>query len=453
MSNKINLEKVIWELADKLRGVLYYKNIEFSIVRLMFLKYAVDNYIGASSVESMQMCAKAQKMFAMRDTENGINAIVPVLQYIDKAYGLESVLSGSYTIDEYAKELFGEDTGRQKKNVVSADFKGVLDILGSLDLEEKDGTNSLGKELANTLLDTISLYAARSAFSNEYTTRKALSKLAGRILHVKPGDIFCDFMSGVGLSTIEITKDSMPKIVNADINNTAIAISAMLYILLGYKEFKLFNDNSLTKIIDGLGGNKIFVDGPIMSKLEKTEENEYNDSTLATIDRVLHSYLSEDENALAVIALPSSPLFVTKKQAVALREEIVSKGMLKAVIALPPMWKGTAVGTNLLVISRKAQEKVIFINAADSVVYTAKERNEVSGEALLPEMSIQQIVDVLENPASIEGFAGVAGIEEIKNKDYNFIPATYIAVQEEEDTTTLEEIDNQLKELYSKLMN
>lgn len=450
MNNKINFKNIIWKIENELRGVLLYKNIEFAVVRLLFLKYAVDNYIGATSVENMQLCAKAQKMFALKDIENGVDTIIPVLRYIDEAYNLDNILSGSENIEEYARVLFGEDISRQKKNVVTSDFKGVLDTLGSLDLEEKEKTNSVGKELVEALLETISINSTRSSYSNEYTTRQNLSKLAGKILDVKSDDVFCDFASGVGLSTIEITKETMPKIINADLNNTAVAISAMLYIMLGYKDFKIFNENTLTTMNIEVHGNKVFVDGPLVSKIEKTEYNEYNDSTLAIINKVLNDALSNTENALAVITVPSSPLFTTKRQTVELREKMLTSGMLKAVIALPPMWRGTSVGTNLLVFSKEKNSDVVFVNAAD-VKVSQKDRNEVTGEALLPSDKIDSIADAVNNSKTIAGFSRVISYADINN-DFNLVPANYIQAEKEEETITLEELDNQIAELYKKLL-
>ena len=43
--------------------------------------------------------------------------------------------------------------------------------------------------------------------------------------------------------------------------------------------------------------------------------------------------------------------------------------------------------------------------------------------------------------------------EEVQNKEYSLIPASYVDVFKEEDDVTLEEIDNQLAKLYSQLLD
>ena len=126
MKNK-DFKSIIWELTECLRTVIYSKNFAVSALRLLFLKYCIDNYVGASSKEEMQQCGRAQKMFAMRDASNGIETIIPVLQYIDKAYNLNDILASQENIDEYARELFGIDALRQKRNIEEANFRSLLE--------------------------------------------------------------------------------------------------------------------------------------------------------------------------------------------------------------------------------------------------------------------------------------------------------------------------------------
>lgn len=453
MNDIKDIQNIISEIKGRLSTVLYSKNLEFAVVRLLFLKYVIDNYIGATTVDNMQLCARAQKMFAMRDVENGMDIIVPVLKYIDESYGFENILSNYDNLDEYARELFGENQTRQRKNVVSDDFKTVMDVLGSIDLEERNDGKTLGKMLTEVLIDNINVNAYRNSFSGECTTRPNLSKLASRLLLVESNEVFLDFASGIGLSTVEITKKTMPKIINAEINSGTLAISAMLYIMYGYKSVKLICGDSLTDVIEGASGDKIFVDVPLGARLRKSETNEYTESSLAAIYRILHNYLSENSKSVAVIAIPSSPLFTIKKQNVELRKELLSKGLLKAVIALPPMWRGSSVGTNLLVISRERNETVMLVNASETSATSREKLTDISGEVLLSEDKIDSIVRAVNCGEIIEGFSTVVTAEDIAAKDYNFVPATYIVVNDEEDSMTLAEIDSKLKILYDKLLD
>lgn len=446
MNNSEEIKKTIWDITTSLNSVIYSRNLSFSAVRMLFLKYAVDNYIGAETVPDMQTCGRAQKMFAMRDVESGLDTVASLLHYIDRAYNLEGILSGADNISEFAKELFGIDS-RQKKNTELDDFKSVLDKLACLDLEEKDDTHETGKTIVDALLEAVYSTSARNAFSGEYTTRKDLSKLAKQILDVDGNDVFLDFMSGTGISTLEITKDTMPRIINIDKNGTTAAIAAMLYIMYGYRDFRVICGESLTESAK-VSGNKIFVDPPLNFRIEKTKENEYSDGALAVLNR-LFEYLSD--NGTAVLTVQSNTLFQSKSQAAKLRCKIVEERKLKAVIALPPLWAGVNIGTNLLVLGKENNYRgMVFVDATD-LVKTSRKRSEAN-DTILSDETISRIAHAVKYADEIESFSHVATVEEIANTNYNLVPANYVIKPIEEDHTTLEEIDAQLAELYKQLL-
>jgi len=98
MENKILYErcnKIIWDIATSLKGVVYAKNMTFSVVRLIFLKYITDNCLKADNGDKMMNYVRVQKMFAARDNEGGQAAVYPVLQMLDESYGLNNVLTSS----------------------------------------------------------------------------------------------------------------------------------------------------------------------------------------------------------------------------------------------------------------------------------------------------------------------------------------------------------------------
>ena len=445
MTNETCKQK-IWELANLLRGAVFSRNIAFSVLRLLFLKYALDNYVGAATVEDMQTCAKAQRMFARKDVEDGISTIIPVLNYIDRAYQM-GALSHEKNVDEYARELFGADRMAQKKNATEDSFRGVIEFLGELDLEEKDSERSLGKLLVRELTELIQTETNRNAFTGEYTTGSDLNRLAKEILQVRKEDQFLDFTAGIGLSTLEITGEALPYVTHIEPNPVIAALAAMLYIMQGYPAFCISCSDALTGVLPEATGNRIFIDPPLMARVEKTDWNPYTNASLAALHLIMHHYLHRD--TVAVMTVPSGTLFQTKKQAAALREELVTTGKLKAVIALPPLWRGTNVSTNLLVMSgEQAADGVLFIDAPES----AKASKARGKGGALQEESIERVLAALRDRASVPGFSRVASVSELQQTGFNLIPANYIAQPAEEDHTTIEEIDAQLAELYRQLM-
>lgn len=446
-----DVKNFIWKLVDSLRNAMFYRELEYSAVRLVFIKYAVDNCVGASTIEEVQSYARAQKMFSMRDVKNGMDYLIPVLKTIDKAYGLESILSNTDMLNAYSNELFGYENNSQRKNITSENFKKILRLLGTTDLEETTDERILGPMLVDALVSVIVNNSYRNGYASEHTTKPQLNKLVSEILNLQPDDRFCDFASGVGLSTLSIVKDRYTNISIADINALAVSTSAMLLIMAGYKKLNVKCKNTLSQVVEGLSGNKVFVDAPWGIKLEKTDSNDYTDGTLAVIDKTVNSYMEITDDAIAIITLPSGPLFRANKQAIELRSYLVDHGMLKAIISLPALKTGTTINMNLMVLTKKKNDKVIFINAADNSALSAK-KSDSYGDLSLPNSLIEKILDVLYRNKSIDGFSKCVSYKELAEKEYNFIPTVYIKPVIEEDDTSLEDINNQLSDLYKKLL-
>ena len=93
-------KKMIWDVSSTLMSVVYTKNMTYSVVRLMFLKYVTDNCFKADTSEKMMDYVRVQKMFAARDNEGGQAAVYPILQMLDEEYKLDNILTSS--LNEYA---------------------------------------------------------------------------------------------------------------------------------------------------------------------------------------------------------------------------------------------------------------------------------------------------------------------------------------------------------------
>ena len=440
--------RIIWDLMERLRGVVYSRNPVFSALRLVFLKYAVDNSIGASNKEDMQQCIRAQKMFAMRDVSNGIETVIPVLRYIDSAYGLDAVLASPENIDEYARELFGADRLRQKRNASDEGFRSLMEYVGSLDLEE-DQDSAIGRSMVDALISMLESNSERNSFAGENVTNNSVSLLAKALLRVAHDDSFLDFASGAGVSTLLITREALPAITNVELNGVNAAAAAMLYIMYGYQNIRILVCDSISDRLPDIAGNKLFVDPPLAGKVEKSETNEYSDMSLATLKRVIRDYLTRDGEAVVIV--PSGTLFQGKKQAVDIRTELVQLGMVKAVISLPPMWYATSVNTNLLFISKKdmPRTEVLFVDATREMK-NAKARS--GAAAVISSELIGKIASVVADRKEISGFSRLVHQNEIRSKDFNLVPSSYITLPSEEDTMTMEEVNAQLAELYRQLM-
>lgn len=452
MQNKEEVKSFIWGVVDVLRNAMLFRELEYSAVRLVFIKYAVDNYIGAQTREDMQACARAQKMFAMRDIEYGMEYINPVLEYIDRAYNLERILSSNEVEQAYLNELFGNANNAQKKSASTEDYIGILRYLSSVDLEERPDDTSLGSLLVESLMDVIVSNSYRNGYASDHTTKPQLNELVSRILDVQPEDCYCDFASGIGLSTLQIVKDRKVRVFNADVNTLAVSTSAMLLIMSGYTDFDIKSEDTFINPLNDFKGNKLFVDGPWAMRMKTIPGiNDYADSTFAIIDKTVNWYMDESEDSISVITLPSGALFKSNKQATILRSQLLNKGLVNAVITLPALKQGTSIPLNLMILTRKKNDHILFVNAKDSVTQSSK-RNDILGDVALPDDLLDTIMDTLNTNKEIPGFSKYVSYEEVENQNYNFTPTVYISPVIEEDETTLEEINSQLDDLYKQLL-
>lgn len=443
-------KKYIMNVKELLHSATFSRDYSMSALRILFLKYAIDNYIGAFTTEDMQAYGKVQKMFSWRDNTNNIGAIIPVLRNLDFTYRLNQVFSASATIEAYEQDLFGFDTARKKKNASDIEFQRLRSFVGSLNLEE-DESHSVGSVLADVFLSEITASSTRSSVNAGNPTPRSISMLAKALLCVRDNDTFVDFTSGLGCSSLMICGDARPKIMNAELDCVSAASSAMLYILAGHKNFHIEWTDSLSAPIEDFCGNKLFIDPPFSAKLPRSDFSKYTDSSLAALSHIMDSYLTTPGEAVMVCL--GSLLFQSKPQTVALRERLVEGGMLKAVITLPAMSSfSTGITVHLLVISKSdinSHNDILFIDLAREM--KANRYRNALRDSVIPEDLIEKITACMDSPEAIPGFSCVVPCDTIRNNQYNLVPASYLPAEEEEDTITIDEINEQLEELYKLL--
>ena len=234
---KENVNKISYlELEASLNRAFFTKNTVFSTIRLLFLKYISDNFIGAMSKEDFQSYALVQKMFAARDIEGGPNALYPVLTIIDECYRFDGIIRES--INEYAKELFGLDASWNRKSASLIDFKAIMNALAEIDLTE-NAEKTKGKELARELILQLQQRNLGNRMFSDYVSRTEVGELANKLLQVQDNEHFFDFTAGCGSTTLAIVGDKNCKITNYDLNRESLSVLAMLCIMQGYKDINI----------------------------------------------------------------------------------------------------------------------------------------------------------------------------------------------------------------------
>lgn len=151
---------------------------------------------------------------------------------------------------------------------------------------------------------------------------------------------------------------------------------------------------------------------------------------------VLHMLHSLSEGGRMGVVLPHGVLFRGASEG-KIRKKIIDMNLLDAVIGLPAnLFFGTGIPACILVFKQNRDRKdILFIDASGDEYYDkGKNQNK------LREEDIQRIVVAYEKYETIDKFAYVASIDEIKDNDYNLNIPRYVDTFEEEELVDMEEV-------------
>ncbi|MGK0828610.1 N-6 DNA methylase [Klebsiella pneumoniae] len=129
-----------------------------------------------------------------------------------------------------------------------------------------------------------------------------------------------------------------------------------------------------------------------------------------------------------------------------IRKNLISEGLLDAVIGLPDrLLPGTAIPTAILVFRRdNKNSNVVFIDASDLA-------KPVKGRNLITDEIIEKISECYFERNSIGNFSHVASFDEIKENDFNLNISRYVKKYEEQAFVDLDSLRQQREELQSTL--
>lgn len=162
---------------------------------------------------------------------------------------------------------------------------------------------------------------------------------------------------------------------------------------------------------------------------------------------VLHMLHSLAEGGRMGVVLPHGVLFRGASEG-KIRKKIIDMNLLDAVIGLPAnLFYGTGIPACILVFKQNRDRKdILFIDASGDEYYDkGKNQNK------LREEDIQRIVVAYEKYETIDKFAYVASIDEIKDNDYNLNIPRYVDTFEEEELVDMEEVAKNIASIKEEL--
>lgn len=157
-------------------------------------------------------------------------------------------------------------------------------------------------------------------------------------------------------------------------------------------------------------------------------------------------YQLDDKGTMAVV-LPHGVLFRGASEGVIREYLIKEKNYLDAVIGLPAnIFFGTSIPTVILVFKkcRENAENIIFIDASN-------EFEKGKNQNVLRDSDVEKIVSTYIKRESIDKYAYVANLEEIKENGYNLNIPRYVDTFEEEEPVDIDEVKTKIEKIDEEI--
>ena len=420
---KSMLMKDFYKLVDQLRSKIGAYNFYSNFVCLLFLKYVItySDTIEFTNINSYkEIISFKRKYDAVRNGQPlEQEDFYKVLNGIDD----EPVLGNLHLIN-CAKNYI--EIFKDEKNQIE-----VINLIEQLDFFTEP-------EAIGILFEII---LKRSEVDVQKTltcvTNQSLRTLAEGFLKVTEDDVYLDCYSGYSSTLFDISK--YKRYIGYEINFETALISKMMLFMNGKKNFEINNENFLENDTHEIA-DKVFADGPISVRGDYPElclkfGVQTRDSDVLSIFKIVDSI---KEGGTGVITVPGKVLFSDARGYHELRRFLCGNG-LKAVISLPPLWAGTMINTNLLVIQKGYKGNVEFVEAKD-LGYGDKRNTILSSE------TIEKIIEHVNEGISETSFSASVDYRDVMCIG-SWLPSRYIAFKVDSNYRDVSEIDNELDDL------
>lgn len=369
--------------------------------------------------------------------------------------------------------VFGDGAWTNKRRLPDRLLKDLLEHFSSKTLSKE---NCPEDELGNAYEYLIKKFADDSGHTaQEFYTNRTLVHLMIEMLQPKSGESIYDptcGSAGMLISSVAYLKDKNEewrnlKIYGQELNQLTSAIGRMNLFLHGVKDFKIVNDDTLSR--------PAFVEHGMLQKFDLVLANppysikQWNRDAFAN-DKYGRNFLGtppqgradyaffqhilksmNSENGRCAILFPHGVLFRDEEKE--MRTKLIESDYIECIIGLGPNLFFNSNMEACIVICRSVKEynrrnKILFINAL-------KEYTHRSTETFLEDKHIKKIADAYKEYKEIDFFSRIVPIEEIKDNKYLLTISQYVPNEEatvEDIIPSVEECVVYWNELYNDVM-
>lgn len=470
------INNVVWKACDTFRGTIDPAQYKDYILVMLFLKYLTDlrndklkeyrdKYAGdevriqrAMSRDRFVLPLESDfdYLYENRDS-NKIGELINIaLAKIEDAN--KAKLEGVFRNIDFNSEI--HLGGSQERNTR---LRYLLGDFAVLNLQP----SRVGKRdvIGDAYEYLIGRFAADSGKKGgEFYTPGEVSTLIARIVAPKSGDRICDPCCGSGSLLIHAARevaDGNVALFGQELNSGTWALCRMNMFLHGFdsadiergdtiRNPMLFEGDTLKKFNVVVANPPFSLDKWGAEKVVKDEWRRFergippkSKGDYAFISHMI-SIMAASDGRLGVV-VPHGVLFRGGAEG-KIRQKLIEENLLDGVVGLPAnLFFGTGIPAALLFFNRAKQDRGVFFIDASREYEAGKNQNRLRRE------DIDKVVDTWKQRQSVDKYAYLANIEELKSNDFSLNIALYVDTFEEEEKIDIIAVQKEIELLETEL--
>jgi len=484
--NQDTVNKALWSACDVFRGTVSADTYKDYILTMLFLKYIsdvwqdhYDNYKNeyGDEPELIEEMMKNERFVLPRESNfytllehrfepgNG-ERIDMALHALEEANGtkLKDVGKSVFQDISFNTDKLGEE---KQKNTI---LKDLLEVFAVPELNLKPSRVGSLDVIGNGYEFLIKNFAASGGQkAGEFYTPPEVSDLIAELLDPQKGDSICDPACGSGSL---LMKCGRKVVANHDSKEYALygqeaigstwSLAKMNMFLHGEDNHKIEWGDTIRnpKLLDKNGDLMLFdiVTANPPFSLDKWGYEQAENDKFDRFRRGLppktkgdYAFISHMIETLKPVTgrmgvvVPHGVLFRGSSEG-KIREKLINENLLDAVIGLPEkLFYGTGIPAAILIFKKqKSDDSVLFIDASREFKSGKNQNN-------LTEENIAKIIATYRARASVDKYAYLATLQEVKDNDYNLNIPRYVDTFEEETEIDLVAVRAEREQLKTQL--
>ena len=489
MSPQINqdtVNKALWSACDVFRGTVSADTYKDYILTMLFLKYIsdvwqdhYDNYKNeyGDEPELIEEMMKNERFVLPRESNfytlherrfepgNG-ERIDMALHALEEANGtkLKDVGKSVFQDISFNTDKLGEE--KQKNSIL----KDLLEVFAVPELDLKPSRVGSLDVIGNGYEFLIKNFAASGGQkAGEFYTPPEVSDLIAELLDPQKGDSICDPACGSGSLLMKCGRKVVANhnskeyaLYGQEAIGSTWSLAKMNMFLHGEDNHKIEWGDTIRnpKLLDKNGDLMLFdiVTANPPFSLDKWGYEQAENDKFDRFRRGLppktkgdYAFISHMIETLKPVTgrmgvvVPHGVLFRGSSEG-KIREKLINENLLDAVIGLPEkLFYGTGIPAAILIFKKqKSDDSVLFIDASREFKSGKNQNN-------LTEDNIAKIIETYRARESVDKYAYLATLQEVKDNDYNLNIPRYVDTFEEEAEIDLVAVRAEREQLKTQL--